>query len=955
MTAVFEDENPPDQAWLSNPPSITAVLVTHNGARWLPQTLAALGAQTHRPNNGVAVDVGSVDDSARLLGQAFHESVIVRAPTGTCFGEAVSAALESVPRTEWLWLLHDDCAPAPDALERLLDEATNVDVDVVGPKVREWPNLRRLLEVGVTIAGTGHRETGLERGEPDQGQHDRPRDVLAVSSAGMLVRRDTWDAVGGFDPALPMYFDDVDFGWRVARHGGRVRVVPRSVLFHAEASARSQRPTARRVHPRPRRDAREGALITLLSNASLPGLAWQSLRLFVGSLLRVIGLLLVKAPGDARQELAALVSVYARPLRILAARRRRAATATVSARDVRHLLPSWTIPYRHGLDSIGDVAWGFVRTPDADSSGRRAMVHEYTHIADPDEEPEPERGFAAFVRRHPWAGTVALAAVLSIASGWGLIGSGSLSGGGMLPAPDATGDWWRTYAASWHTVGLGSDAFGPPYALVLSVCSLLTFGNPGLVLDVVVIGAVPLAALTAHRLARRFLASGRLQLAWALVYAVLVVASGALGQGRIGSLFGLVIAPVVVNASISLVQRSSLRRGWQEGLRVGLWVSLLTAFVPIGYLLAICALLVAVGVRGRSRQWLSLVLAALVPFAVLGGWMPSRALRPGEWWWEAGRADAGVGALDPAPWDLALGQAGGPGAAPVWIGAGLLLAGVVALLRAERRSPVLGAWLVGLICLAFAVAGAGTTFEVSSSGATAPAWVGFATTCWIGAIAAAGAAALDGLSVPARGDGRSLVRPVAAVLAAAALAGPVVGAGWWFLNADDGAIRRGPASELPAYLVAAAEEPPHGSIVVVQGGPEDGVSYFVHADDGMRLGDEAVQPDADRYPEFAATLSALTSDPTKDDVAALADRGVAAIYAPPPVDESVSTALDAAPELAPSGSTRPGSRVWTVERAVGSSDADGVDWHPWVIGAQLAVLVIVIVIATPGRRSGRRV
>ena len=51
------------------------------------------------------------------------------------------------------------------------------------------PRCSRLLEVGVTISGTGRRETGLEPGEYDQGQHDEVRQVLAVNTAGMLVRR----------------------------------------------------------------------------------------------------------------------------------------------------------------------------------------------------------------------------------------------------------------------------------------------------------------------------------------------------------------------------------------------------------------------------------------------------------------------------------------------------------------------------------------------------------------------------------------------------------------------------------------------------------------------------------------------------------------------------------------------------------------------------------------------
>ena len=110
-------------------------------------------------------------------------------------------ALESLPRTDWIWLLHDDSSVLPGTLSGLLDTATvSPDIAVVGPKIREWPSLRRLLEVGLTITATGTRETGLETGEPDAGQHDRERDVLAVNTAGMLIRRDVWDELDGFDP-----------------------------------------------------------------------------------------------------------------------------------------------------------------------------------------------------------------------------------------------------------------------------------------------------------------------------------------------------------------------------------------------------------------------------------------------------------------------------------------------------------------------------------------------------------------------------------------------------------------------------------------------------------------------------------------------------------------------------------------------------------------------------------
>ena len=98
---------------------------------------------------------------------------------------ASSGWTSSGSTTEWVWLLHDDASPHPEALLALLaGAAEDPDADVLGPMLREWPSLKAVLELGVTISGTGRRETGLERGEYDQGQYAEVRPVLAVNTAG---------------------------------------------------------------------------------------------------------------------------------------------------------------------------------------------------------------------------------------------------------------------------------------------------------------------------------------------------------------------------------------------------------------------------------------------------------------------------------------------------------------------------------------------------------------------------------------------------------------------------------------------------------------------------------------------------------------------------------------------------------------------------------------------------
>ena len=167
---------------------------------------------------------------------------------------------------EWIWLLHDDCEPAPDALEQMLRAASrNRSTAVLGPKLKDLADRQVLREAGVTVDRAGRRCTGIEPGEIDQGQHDGNRPVLAVSSAGMLIRRDVWDQVGGFDPNLPLMRDDLDFCWRVHAAGYDIRVITDAVVYHRDLSARQIR-KAPAAGGHPRMADRRGALYVFAAN-----------------------------------------------------------------------------------------------------------------------------------------------------------------------------------------------------------------------------------------------------------------------------------------------------------------------------------------------------------------------------------------------------------------------------------------------------------------------------------------------------------------------------------------------------------------------------------------------------------------------------------------------------------------------------------------------------------------
>ena len=245
-----------------------------------------------------------------------------------------------------------------------------------------------LLETGVTIDRAGRRITGVEPREVDQGQHDGDRDVLAVGSAGMLVRRDVWDQAGGFDPAMALFREDVDFCWRVHAAGYRVRVITDAVVYHLEASARNRRVAS--AAPRPQRTDRQNALLTLLTN--LPtGPAFTAL---IGNLtltvLRTL-LFLMAAYGRLRGELPRGRSV----LRL--------------AEFVSSALSKST-----QLDTVGS--------------------HHATGDPNDDDTLLVDTGFAQRILTNPGVLLVAGLTVIALIAERSLLGAGTLSGGSTLAA-----------------------------------------------------------------------------------------------------------------------------------------------------------------------------------------------------------------------------------------------------------------------------------------------------------------------------------------------------------------------------------------------------------------------------------------------------------------------------------------------------------------------------------------
>ncbi|WP_044363223.1 glycosyltransferase family 2 protein, partial [Streptomyces natalensis] len=926
---------------------VTAVIVSHDGARWLPDALAGLLGQERPVQNVIGADTGSADDSARLLAEAIGDERVLHLARRSGFGTAVDEAVRTAPvltqddlaylrrpsgwdpvsRTwhdeaydmpelphgepvQWLWLLHDDCAPAPDALTELLRVAdASPSTAIVGPKLRSWYDRRQLLETGVSIARSGRRWTGLDRREQDQGQHDQIRPVLSVSSAGMLIRRDVYEQLGGFDRRLPLMRDDVDLCWRAQAAGHQVLIAPDATLRHAEAAARERRPIdcVGRSVANPHRVDKAGAVYTLLTNTRGALLPYVLLRLLLGTFLRVLAYLVGKVPGQALDELAGLFGTLLRPGKILAARKRRG-RPQVDAKELRSLFPPPGATVRATVEQVAGNLAGRA-APDVASAGRHGAVESGPGGDDADFLEIEQFARLKRIARKPGPVLFLVLLAVSLIACRGLLGSGALTGGAMLPAPGSVSGLWSAYLDNWHAVGTGDAGSAPPYLAVLALVSTLFLGSTGFTITLFLVCSVPLAGLTAY-FASRPLVTSRLLRAWAsIAYAFLPAATGALAGGRLGTAVLAILLPLMARAAIAasgLRLTPGTRPSWRATWAYTLLVTFTMAFTPLVWPVAVLlglGLLVRRAIDGSREILPGYVLRflalAVVPVGVLAPWSLSLFADPTRFFQEVG---LGYGAGSASALDLIGMSPGGPKAGGGLLLIGIVLAALAATLRGERQPAIRTAWVVALAALLCAALG-------NASGWTGPAMLvyGLALLC-------AAAIGAEGIRTRMAAMGFGWKQPVAVLIAVASVLAPLYAAVSWMITGAAGPLERRNPSQVPAFVAEESGTDDRARTLVLDGSTGH-VDYALVRGSGAQLGDADLAATAGEDTRLGGIVANLVAGSGADQTSQLGGYAVRYVLVRSGAPRQMGRVLDATPGLTRL-SQEDGSALWRVDRRV---------------------------------------
>jgi GT2 family glycosyltransferase len=915
-------------------PRVTAILVVRNGEPWLDRTLRALGAQTRRPDALIVVDTSATQFDPVALAAAAPSLQISAPPVS--FGEAVALALRQTSSdasgeqaSEWIWLLSADTAPEPDALAQLL-AAVEVapSVAIAGPKLVDPDNRAVLLSYGESLSRFG-ATVRLVEGDLDQAQHDLDGDVLGVSSSAMLVRRELWQRLGGFDPKLSAVDAGLDFSIRARLAGFRVIRVAGALVSCAMRPEDVGR--RRPVSPRARRRlGRTAQLHRRLVYAPAPAVPLHWVLLVPLAVVRSVGHLLSKQPAAITGEFAAAFGA-AFGGGVVRARRRIRRTRTLGWSAIASLRVS------------GDQVRELRMAARERASGDRT---------EPDLIRAPFLGGGATV--------TALAAVLGLVVFWRLVGAQALAGGALLPLNSDVGALWSRMLAG--SRGIGVELSGPPdpFIAVVALLGSLTPWNTSLSLVLLWLTALPFSALAAWWCATRFTERRWPPIVAAVLWMLAPPLLSGLSAGHPTAVIAHLLLPWLVLATIEGA------RSWSAAATASLLFAAVVACAPV--LAPALAVAIVVWAVARPRALVRL-LGILIPAAALFAPLVVTQLQRGTPLALVGDPGAVVASVGPSGWQLLLGlpSASSDGwsafASSIGLPAGLgvlapavLLAplAAVALLAvflpgSRRAIPALIVSLLGLI-----TALASVHLGVATAGADVVGpWPGSGLSLyWLGLVGAS-VVALDAL-----GSARVVVG-LAVLLTATAAVAPIALAplgGTSPVVPSDGRL-------LPALVTAEAAAHPENATLLLTPQDDGSLAAAVEHGQGTTLDEqstlwstrESVNTSARTLAQLAGNLASRSGfDPTASltrfhiQFVVLTDSGGDAAA----VRQRVAEALDGSATLSAVGETSAGS-LWRVAAQPSAATVAAAPTRTAIVvlTAQGVIIALALLLAIP---TGRR-
>lgn len=235
-------------------PEISAILISYNGMKFLPDCLPTLMANlTSFSHELIVIDNGSTDGSVGLIETLAPQARLIANGKNLGFAKAVNQGIEAA-RGESLYILNQDLRFRKDSTKALLDRLKrDQSIGLIGPKfvgfdgvtqrsVRAFPTYRHVFYRALLLDRIFPRHKDIGGWRMGWFDHETEMEVDQPMGAVMLIPRHVVDKVGLMDEKFWLLFNDVDYCRRIKLAGYRLLYYPGAIVEHYVGGSTSRMP-----------------------------------------------------------------------------------------------------------------------------------------------------------------------------------------------------------------------------------------------------------------------------------------------------------------------------------------------------------------------------------------------------------------------------------------------------------------------------------------------------------------------------------------------------------------------------------------------------------------------------------------------------------------------------------------------------------------------------------------
>ncbi|MEJ2507345.1 MAG: glycosyltransferase, partial [Ignavibacteriaceae bacterium] len=233
---------------------LSIIIVNYNVKEFLQNLLYSIEkASTNITKEVIVVDNASDDGSVNLIKEKFPSVKLIENQSNVGFGIANNQALK-MANGEFLLLINPDAVVSEDTFDKMIFFfKKNPDAGLAGCKILN-PDGTLQLACRRSFPGPWTsfcKVTGLSNLFPGSKLFarynltyldiDQTYEVDAISGSFMMMRREVYEKVGGFDEHFFMYGEDLDLSYRIKQAGYKVFYVHTTQIIHykGESTRRS--------------------------------------------------------------------------------------------------------------------------------------------------------------------------------------------------------------------------------------------------------------------------------------------------------------------------------------------------------------------------------------------------------------------------------------------------------------------------------------------------------------------------------------------------------------------------------------------------------------------------------------------------------------------------------------------------------------------------------------------